>query len=389
MTPATARLALLEGWLRQDAGNAALRLSAFEAARGAGRLDAAALHAEAGVADGAEAGAWLHRLAQVRLAQRDVPSARALLARARAAGAPAAVVNHDLAWIAHQAGQTDHCLDLLRPHLAGADDPPLEPTVLASLQVLWLRTLQQAGRHQAALEWTVGEEAAGRLQPAGQGVASVLAWDAGELDLAERLAQAALATDAAHADALLTLASLALLRRQDAPAEAFIDRALAARPAEGRTWSLAGMASLQRGDTGQARLRFQRAIGGMPGHIGTWHGLGWACLLAGDREAALRAFERALFLDPAFGESHGAVGLAQALGGDAEAAEASLRTALKLDPACVTARYARAVMAGEASADGVPALAGRLLDRPGFFRRSLAAEVQDRVAAPPVRPSGP
>jgi Flp pilus assembly protein TadD len=384
VSAATTRLALLEGYLEEDTGNDALRLAAFEAALEAGDLQAAALLAQGALALEPDAGNWLHRLAHLRVAQGDTAAAGRRLLEARQAGAPASVVDHDLAWLAFLQGDAQRCAQLLEPHLADAAAEP-DRAVLGALQVLWLRALHQSRQFDAALDWMRAQEEAGRLHPAAMGAASVLAWDAGDLEAAERLARASLAWNTGEAEALVTLASLALARGQGAAAEELLGAAMASRPGEGRTWFLAAAAALQRGAIPLARERFAGAVARMPQHIGSLHGLGWASLLGGDLGQAREAFGRALALDPAFAESHGAVGLVSVLGGDVPTAEASIRTALKLDPASVTARYARAVLQGEAGKDRLLDLARRLLDRPGFFGESLEDAVRDGPAGSPLR----
>jgi Flp pilus assembly protein TadD len=65
--------------------------------------------------------------------------------------------------------------------------------------------------------------------------------------------------------------------------------------------------------------------------------------------AAQLAFENALDLDRNFGESHGGLAVVQALRGQTEEAEESIRRAHKLDPQGLSARYAQAVLSGDAA----------------------------------------
>jgi hypothetical protein len=196
---AATRLALLEGYLEEDAGNEALREAAFEAATEAGQTGSAASLAEGALACGHAAGPWLHRLAHVWLAQ----------------------------------GDAQRCLDLLRPHLsAGACS--LDPVVVGPLQALWVRALHRSRRFEEAVAWTLEQEASGQLQPAAFGVASLLAWDSGLLEVAERFAKAAVLADADDVEGRVTLASLALMRRQNAVAEQHLQAALGEVLAERR-----------------------------------------------------------------------------------------------------------------------------------------------------------
>lgn len=107
---------------------------------------------------------------------------------------------------------------------------------------------------------------------------------------------------------------------------------------------------------------FQRAISLMPMHIGTWHGQGWTHILRKDLAAARVSFEKALELDRNFAESHGGLAVVLALQGEAEAAKGQLELADRLDGANLSARYAQAVLSGDAqNAEFVQRLAERLL----------------------------
>jgi Tfp pilus assembly protein PilF len=252
---------------------------------------------------------------------------------------------------------------------------------LEAIQLLWIRAGHQAGRVEATSAWVRGEYAAGRLRPAAAGAASLLLIDDEDFAGARALADPALDQDPAQPEALVARASIALAEQQTARAEQLLEAALALGRDDGRVWSTLGMSSLQAQDLPKAQVRFERALRKMPRHIGTWHALGWTRLLRRDHAGALAAFRAALALDENFAESHGAVGLLLALTGAAEA-QHHLKVAERLDPANVTGRYARALLRGEArELAQLQALARRLLDRPGFFGRGLAEEVERAAPA--------
>jgi len=183
-------------------------------------------------------------------------------------------------------------------------------------------------------------------------------------------------------EALVASATVALAEQQGLRAVELFERALRVNPEDGRARSGLGLAWLQLRELARARQHLEAALPRVPSHVGTWHALGWTRLLQGERAAALEAFRGALQQDRNFAESHGAVGLALALQGQSAEAARHLDLAERLDASGVTARYARALLEGEASdVVRLRTLARRLLDRPGFFggrlTDSLPAAAQD------------
>jgi tetratricopeptide (TPR) repeat protein len=234
---------------------------------------------------------------------------------------------------------------------------------------------------QEGCAWARAQAGHGGLQPAAQGVASLLAIDGEDFTWAELLARAALAVHPGHPEALVAQASVDLARNRPDAAIAGLRTALAAAPHDGRTLGTMGFALLRAQDLAGAQQHLEAALLALPGHIGSWHALGWTRLLRGDRAGALAAFEAALQLDRNFAESHGGVGLLLALAGDAEGAERHLLLADKLDARNVTARFARAVQQGEIDEpQRLQALARRLLDQRGFFGGRLSDGVDGATA---------
>lgn len=376
--PAFARLERLERlqlYLREDPGNAALLADAFDCALAAGQHDVALEFVAAAERHRLDAPAWLHRRSHMCIARRDLVQAAALLERVRAAHPDDLAVLHDLAHVRFLAGDLDGCRALLEPVLAAeqAPGPPLE-----AVQVLWLRATHRLGQVQEGCAWARVEAAKGTLQPAAQGVASLLAIDGEDFAAAESLAQVALAADPAHPEALVASASVALARNETDAAVRALQRALFAAPQDGRTLGTLGLALLRRQDLAGAQEYLEAGLRVMPAHVGSWHALGWTRLLRGDRPGARAAFEQALDLDRNFAESHGAIGLLCALEGNREEAQRHLLLADKLDARNVTGRFARTVLAGEVhDAERLHTLARRLLDRPGFFGGKLADAVED------------
>jgi Tfp pilus assembly protein PilF len=376
------RLQRLAAYLEQDPGNVNLLADACDAAIACGR------HAQAeGYIDSAErlagAGApWLFRRARIALVRRELPRAAELLSRARELAGDHPVLAHDLASVQLLQGAFEDCLQTVQAWLEPARAAELDAAQLQALQLLWLRALHRLGRGGEALAWAKAQAAAGTLQPAACGAASLVAVDHEDFAAAREWADTALAADPRQVEALVARASVALAQRDPGQARHLLQQALEANPDDGRTWSALGMASLQAQDLPLARSQLERALRSMPDHVGTWHALGWTRLLQGDRPGALEAFRGALALDRNFAETHGALGLVLGLTGDEAASRQHLELAQRLDAGNVTGRYARALLAGEAGdRAALERLAARLLDRPGFFGGKLGDAVLSQLRA--------
>lgn len=381
----SARAARLSRYLSEDPANPALLAEACDAALACGMQEEAAAHVATAEALGLDPAAWARRRAHLCIVQRRLDEAALLLLRLVAAQGEHPALVHDLAFVRLLQGQPQECRRLLAPWVDGqaADAAAIAPDALEALQVLWLRASHRLHLLEEAWGWLQQQLARARLQPAARGVASLIAVDFDRFADALALADAALAARPLQVEALVARASVALAQRDTSQAARLLELALQCNPDDGRTWSALGLCSLQSHDLPLAQARLERALRGVPTHIGTWHALGWARLLQQDLAGALAAFQRALDLDRNFAESHGAVGLVLALAGDRAQAGRHLELAQRLDPANVTGRYARAVLAGEAGdLTRLMALAGRLLDRPGFGGGTLGDAVAAAIARP-------
>lgn len=362
---AAARLERLQRFLRVDPDNGALLADACDAALAAGLPRQAGELLASATRLGLVAWEWRLRAARAALAGGRLRDAEADLTQLLAERPDDAVCAHDLAWARFALQDHAACRDVLRPWL----HRPLPAEVLGSLQSLWLRANHAQGRVEEAWDWLRTERAAGRLQEAARGPASLLAIDADDFAAARELAGGG-----RDPESLVAAATVALATGAAARARGLLQPLVQRQPRQGRAWLTLGLAALQAQDVTGARQCFEQAVLLLPAHIGSWHALGWACLFQQDAAAAQCAFERALDLDRNFAESHGALALVLALVGERTRAGHHLARAERLDPAQVTGAYARAVLAGEAAVPRrVQALARRLLARPGFFGRPLAA----------------
>lgn len=385
--PAASRLARLDRYLQEDPANAQLLADAFETALAGGQHDRALEYIASADRHALDPAQWTFRRARLCIAGRQLGQAAELLEQLRASAGDQPVLAHDLGYVRLLQGDPAGCRDVLRPWLrapGAADAAARGDGIDGALQVLWLRATHRLGELEEAWGFARELEAAGRLQPAARGVASLVAVDRGDFQAARAWSGRALAEGGDQPEALVASATVALALGDPHAAGGLLQRALARHPEDGRTWSALGFASLQARDLPTAQGHLERAVRLLPEHVGTWHALGWARLLQGDCAAALQAFQQALSLDRNFAETHGALGLVLALQGEQAQARRHLELADRLDRDNVTGRYARALLAGDAtSAAQLDALARHLLDRPGFFGGSLSdALPRDPAAAP-------
>ena len=356
---ASPRLDRLEQLLRVDPENPLLLADTADAAIAAGAFDRAQELVDAGLAATGSLPGWRFRQATLYIARRRLDDARAVLLALERDGGKHPTLSHNIAYVEFLKGDLEACLKVLEPWMGGAaggED--------SSLQVLWLRAMHRLDRMEEAWEWVQTRMAARALSPQGAGIASLIALDLTQMDAAAALSKEALATGAPQLEALVASASVAL-SAQDAPrARQLLEAGLRLNPDDARVWSTLGFVSMLEERLPDARKAIEKALEIAPGHVETWQGLGWACVLQQDWPAATSALEEALRLDPDYGESHGALAVVLALQGRTDAARKHCERALELDPSSVSARYASAIISGEArDLKEMQRLAGRLMSR--------------------------
>jgi tetratricopeptide (TPR) repeat protein len=403
------RLDRLEGFLRSDPSNAALRVDVFETALRCGEWGRAEVHLRQGQTQAADALSWALKEGDFWLAQKNHVQAREVLLRlVGIADAPpgfADVVLHNMAYIDFCEGQFPACVQRLAPRLEPGEYPPMTDTtsdaliaqrldsaIEPALQQLWLRALHHAGELDRATAWLSWAEQTQQLDARAAGVASLIALDNSRIDMAQRWSLAALSSQQPQdrpIEALVTQASLALAA-QDAPrATQLADAALQINPGDGRAWSARAFADLLAGDLPRAQTHFHQALQTMPSHIGTWHGLAWTQLLSQDLAAAQASFEQALAMDRNFAESHGGLAVVLAMRGQEAAAREHIELAMRLDRSNLSGQYARALLSGETrDAAAVQRLAKRLLGgRAGPLGGSMADWLRPAGASDESQPS--
>lgn len=331
----------LLGFLADDPGNLALRADIFQAALEGADFDEA--HRQAAWVLGREPvnHGWRHRLAMLDIARGELDEAALLLQALIDEGQDDPAIAYNRAYVDFARGQLALAAERLGPLVQAH-----AATLPQALELL-LGCLHRLGRADDAVALFRAHAGAANSAKA-FGEAALAALDATQPTLALRWAERALALDGDQHEALVAKGSLLVGRRDVPGAMALLERARARHPEDGRTWSAIGMAELMAGRLPAAREAFTRATRWMPGHVGTWHGLAWCHVFERDLAAAAAVFETALALDRNFAESHGGVAVVLALQGRREEAEAAVRRAQKLDAQGLAARYAQAVLSGEA-----------------------------------------
>ena len=341
-TPAQVAVRKLQEYVRQDPENWNLRADLFDAALAGGDFETARAQAETALATRPEDAAWRNRRANLLLATRQYPQAQAALEELVAEGHDHPVVRHNLAFALFAQGQLEAACAILAPLLSRSDDDA------GSAWVLWLRCQHRLYRLEEAIEAFAAEAPRRRLPPDAFGVASLMAFDEGRLEEARVWSEQALRGRPDQLEALVTRGSFALAEQDAKGALAAFEVALRVNGTDGRTWSGVAFARMLQADLAAADAAFQKAVASMPGHVGTWIGFGWCQFLAKRPQEARASFEEALRLDRNFGESHGALAVALARLGDVQRARGEVEIALRLDPQSLSARYAEAVLNGQA-----------------------------------------
>lgn len=216
--------------------------------------------------------------------------------------------------------------------------------LMPETQVLVARALFLKGERQAAQETLLktGIDTADV-----KGLSALIYLDSGDINNAEQVSNQALQVDDKQFEALLTKASIFVVKHQFEQANVEIQRLLTLQAENGRVLSLKGQAELYKGDLDLALESLTRATDLMSEHIGTWHLLGWTFFLKGQFQRALETFQLALDIDRNFGESHGAVACALVKCGEIDSARKYIKTALKLNKLSFSARYATALVSEE------------------------------------------
>jgi Flp pilus assembly protein TadD len=332
----------LQEFLRQDPTNWRLRAEVFDAALTAGELESARTLVESALGERPSDASWIHRQAVLMLARGEHPQAQAVLESLIASGRGEPAIRHNLALALFSQGQYGRASEQLAPLLERQED---DATVAWTL---WLRCQHRSGSIGEALETFRGGALQRRIPLDAWGVASLMAVDVGRFNDARAWCQRALQQQPDQMEALAARGALELAAEDPQAALGWFGRALEVRPDDGRTWSGLALAKMLVRDFAGADEAFGRATAGNLRHTGTWVAWGWCRLLRNDSEAARQVFEESVRLDRSFGEGHGGLAVALLQLGRGEEAKRELQIALRLDAKGLGARYAQALLSGEA-----------------------------------------
>ena len=209
---------------------------------------------------------------------------------------------------------------------------------------LYIRVLHHLGELAHAVQFVERHRDGHSNDPDFLSLASLLYLDSGQMDLAEQLNTEALALGSQSLETSVAGGTIALGHGNTDAASRHFAQALRSNPADGRSWSGLGLASMMNRDIPGAITRLESAVTHMPSHIGTHHALGWCRILDQDLSAAETCFRTALSLDRNFGESHGGLAVTAALQGDREFAQECIERAIRLNPESMSAAYAQLIL---------------------------------------------
>ena len=365
-SPVHPRLAQFQGYFEQDPENIDLLSELVNLALETGRQDIAVAALDRLSPEAAGLAPVVHLRSLTLLASGRYVEAEELLMSVRASRSLPAGSHFNLAYALFRQEWYQDAAKEFRSLLAMDGAPPAT--------LAWLiRTIRQVDGLQPALAVWEGAAPAAR-SPEACGVASLLYFDANQLPQARDLARQALSQGGRPSEALATEAGVAIIEDRVDDAIALMQEALSHNARDGRLWSTLAAAFMRRKDLQSAHEAYEKAVSFTADHIGTWHGFAWCQIMAGDLEGAAGSFQRAMDLDRNFGETHGGVAVVAALQGREPEARAAIERALRLDSAGLSARFAEAVLSGEAKdRQALLRLANRLLgSRPAPLGGSLA-----------------
>ena len=354
-----ARVARLESYLSSDPDNNVLLVDAFETALQAALFSKAEQFLADAQSRQTDTTAWQFRASNLYLAQGRLQDAQAVLISLEELQGPHPAIIHNLAFICFQKNDFAGALELLGNVLDNVGHTVQD---ISQLQVLWLRCMHRLLRLEEALEYALQQQKVNRLSDQAAGIASLVAVDLGNMELAATWARQALASNPEQVEALVANATVALSQKNTDLSRQCLLRALTKNATDGRVLSLLGFTEMYDMKIDQALPYLQDAVVYMPKHIGTHLGLGWLYFIQKNLDAASAEFDAALALDRNFSESHGAIAVIAAMQNQVEKAEQHIELALRLDKTNFSAPYAQAILSGEANdAEAIKRLAQRLM----------------------------
>ena len=323
------RIALLEGYLRQDPANMQLRGDLVDLLIQAERLEGARTYAIEALRIAPGDLPFRYRLAVIDHHCGSLEAAAEGLTALIDAGANSPSVRFELARVKAAQGNFRDCAEILD----NLSREPLPESLAADVALLHVRALHRVGDLQLAI--LVAERFL-QLQPDAHALASALATlyvDAQRMDDAVRLFHGA-ERDRPLDSEMLAVGGFVELDAANVPAALrHFEESVAKSPNSGRGLLGLGLAHAATGDLKLAKSALAGATRIMPTHLGSWHALAWMQLLDKEVDAAERSFNDALEQDRTFGDTYGGLAIIAALRGDRSHSEELIRTGRKLDRA--------------------------------------------------------
>lgn len=159
--------------------------------------------------------------------------------------------------------------------------------------------------------------------------------------------ESVLAKDPRNSRALIALAGLAAIRKDDSAYLDYLTRAKQANPKDPAAYELLALHWLQRQDPAKAMVEAKAGLDAS-GHVRLYDALGTAQLMQNDRNGALVSFQQWVKAAPADPRGHYKLALIQRMTGDTQAALQSLERALAITPNAADVQSAKAVALAEA-----------------------------------------
>lgn len=325
-TSSDPRLSRLLGFLRVDPGNLSLLSDAASAAFDQGELDIALELLDRYEALSPLPPALLNLRALAALSQKRFADAAAIFETLPSAP----VVRFNLAWCRAMMEDYEGALALLDDETVAASPHA------ASLKIEMMHHLDQL---EDALACGLGLAELYPDNAALMGALANVAMDSEDLELTRFYAERA--GDRPEGQAALGM--LMLNDEKVADALGHFDRALSARPDDGRALLGKGLGLLVSGDASATGF-IDKGAEVFGDHLGSWIAAGWAYFAKGDYQTSRARFETALALDDTFSESHGGLAVLDVIEGDLQSARRRTEVALRLDRECASAALAQSLL---------------------------------------------
>jgi tetratricopeptide (TPR) repeat protein len=334
------RLTLLEGYLRQDPANEALREELVDLLMHSGKLFDARHHVDDALRLAPDHKPMRYRRAVIDHHSGRLSEAHDELKQLIAEGETAQAIRLELAKVQADLGELEACAETLR----SLSNEALAAGIATNVAFLHVRTLHRLGRIDDAIR--IAEDflqLQGDVPPLTSALAT-LYLDANRIEDATRLCREVEAIRPLDAELLAVDGFVELNAADVERAASRFEESLARSPGSGRALLGLGLAHATSGRLDQAKQALAAATRAMPTHLGTWHALAWMHLLDKELDQAGQAFAQALAADRNFGDSHGGLAIVAALSGERAKAEELIRTGHRLDPQSLNVGTAMTVL---------------------------------------------